>query len=131
MLISVKLPTKKRYNNLCITFGTWKVRRLNQSRSKVAPKAKFLAGLGEKNGWAVPNWKQAFLINSDAELFMYLIQCIRLGSWKVQRLRQVLDVLEEMLQVNVFKWKLCRLDFQSSDFLMGHDVGTWMRLFKQ
>ena len=26
------------------------VRRLNQSRSKVAPKAKFLAGLGEKNG---------------------------------------------------------------------------------
>ena len=26
---------KRRYNNLCIWFGTWKVRRLNQSRSKV------------------------------------------------------------------------------------------------
>ena len=25
---------KIRYNNLCIRFGTWKVRRLNQSRSK-------------------------------------------------------------------------------------------------
>ena len=24
--------------------------------------------------------KQAFLIDSDAELFMYLIQCIRFGS---------------------------------------------------
>ena len=30
-----------RYNNLCITFGTWKFRRLNQSRSK-----------GEIPGWA-------------------------------------------------------------------------------
>ena len=32
---------KIRYNNLCIRFGTWKVRRLNQSRSK-----------GEIPGWA-------------------------------------------------------------------------------
>ena len=31
---------------------------------------------------------QAFLIDSDAELFMYLIQCIRFGSGKVQRLNQ-------------------------------------------
>ena len=30
--------------------------------------------------------KQAFLIDSDAELFMNLIQCIRFGSWKVVRL---------------------------------------------
>ena len=45
-----------RCNNVCIRFGKWKVRRLNQSRSKVTPKAKFPAGLGEKNGWAVPNW---------------------------------------------------------------------------
>ena len=30
--------------------------------------------------------KQAFLIDSDPELFMYLIQCIRFGSWKVRRL---------------------------------------------
>ena len=30
--------------------------------------------------------KQAFQIDSDAELFMNLIQCIRFGSWKVRRL---------------------------------------------
>ena len=47
MLILVKLPAK--YNNLCIRFGTWKVRRLNQSRPKVAQKAKFPAELGEKS----------------------------------------------------------------------------------
>ena len=32
--------------------------------------------------------KQAFLIDSDAERFMYLIQCIRFGSRKVRRLNQ-------------------------------------------
>ena len=47
-----------------------------QSRSK-----------GEIPGWAGREerlsrfrLKQAFLIDSDAELFMYLIQCIRFGS---------------------------------------------------
>ena len=34
--------------------------------------------------------KQAFLIDSDAELFMYLIQRIRFGSWKVRRLNRAL-----------------------------------------
>ena len=34
--------------------------------------------------------KQAFLIDSDAEFFMYLIQCIRFGSWKVRRLNRAL-----------------------------------------
>ena len=29
-----KTASKIRYYNLCIRFGTWKVRRLNQSRSK-------------------------------------------------------------------------------------------------
>ena len=46
----VPASLKIRCNNLCIRFGTRKVRRLNQSRSKVAPKAKFPTGLGEKNG---------------------------------------------------------------------------------
>ena len=32
--------------------------------------------------------KEAFLSDSDAELFMYLIQCIRFGSWKVRRLNR-------------------------------------------
>ena len=57
-----------------------------QSRSK-----------GEIPGWARrkerlsrSKLKQAFLIDSDAELFMYLIQCIRFGSWKVRRLNRAL-----------------------------------------
>ena len=54
MLISIKLHAYKiRYNNLCISFGTWKVWHLNQSRSEVAAKLKFRARLGKKNSWAV------------------------------------------------------------------------------
>ena len=34
--------------------------------------------------------KQAFLIDSDAKLFMYLIQYIRFGSSKVRRLNRAL-----------------------------------------
>ena len=34
--------------------------------------------------------KQAFVIDSDAELFMNLIQCIRFGSWKIRRLNRAL-----------------------------------------
>ena len=32
--------------------------------------------------------KEPFLIDSDAELFMYLIQGIRFGSWKDRRLNR-------------------------------------------
>ena len=35
--------------------------------------------------------KQALLIDSDAELFLYLSQCIRFGSWKVRRLNRALQ----------------------------------------
>ena len=49
--------------------------------------------------------KQAFLIDSDAELFMYLIQCIRLGSWKVRRLSRALTSLE--------KWLCGQMTFQT------------------
>ena len=41
-----------------IELSRWKVRRLNQSFSKVVPKSKFPAGPGGKNGWAVPNWSR-------------------------------------------------------------------------
>ena len=34
--------------------------------------------------------KQAFLVDLDAELFMYLIQCIRFGSGNVRRLNRAL-----------------------------------------
>ena len=80
MLISVKLLTKC----VVIIYASGsvhkKVRRLNQSRSKVAPKAKFPAGLGETERLSHSKLKQAFLIDLDAELFKKLIQCIRLGS---------------------------------------------------
>ena len=62
--LSIGIPS------LSIRFGTWKVRRLNQSRSKVAPKAR------RKERLSRVKLKQAFLIDSEAELFMYLIQCI-------------------------------------------------------
>ena len=71
------------YDNLCIWFRIWKGRRLNQNRSKVDPKSKFSAGLGGKRtAEARSKLKQALLINSDAELFMYLIQCIGLAHEK-------------------------------------------------
>ena len=40
--------------------------------------------------------KQAFLIDSDAELFMYLIQCIRFGSWKDRCLNPALIDLRKL-----------------------------------
>ena len=36
--------------------------------------------------------KQVLLSDSDVKLFMYLIQCIRLGLWKVRSLNQALEV---------------------------------------
>ena len=40
--------------------------------------------------------KQSYLLDSDAELFIYLIQCIRFGSRKVRRLNRALIVLLEV-----------------------------------
>ena len=48
--------------------------------------------------------KQAFLTDSDAEFFMYLIQCIRLRSWKVWRLNRAL----EKTCINVTKFSSLR-----------------------
>ena len=76
MLISVKLPTKY---DVMIIYALGLVHGT-------------LAGVwGEiPAGWASgkerlsrSKLKQAFLIDSDAELFMNLIQCIRFRSWKV------------------------------------------------
>ena len=83
-----RLSVKIRYNNLCIWLGTWKVRRLNQSRSRKP---------GEIPGWArrkerlsLSKFKWPFLTDSDAELLMYLIPGFRFGSWKVRRLNWAL-----------------------------------------
>ena len=60
--------------------------------------------------------KQAFLIDSYAELFMYLIQYIRFGTWKVRRLNQALvplpihRILLEKIEKDLFK-QICFIDF--------------------
>ena len=49
-------------------------------RSKVDPKAEFSGQARWKERLSYSKLKHKFLINLDAELFMYLIQCIRFGS---------------------------------------------------
>ena len=60
---------------------------------------------------------QTFLIDSDAELFMYLIQCIRFGSRKVRRLNRAwgtCDFRYMFLPIHklkqLLKGKACRYD---------------------
>ena len=55
-----------------------------QSRSK----GEILGHARQKERLSRSKLKQEFLIDSDAELFMYLIQCIKLDSWKVRRLNR-------------------------------------------
>ena len=58
--------------------------KLFQSRSKVE-----ILGRARREEWlSRSKLKQAFLIDSDAKLFMYLIQCVRLGSKEFRRLNQ-------------------------------------------
>ena len=52
--------------------GAWNVWWTEPFNSKVALKSKFPTELGG----AVPNCNKAFLIDSDAEIFIYLNQCI-------------------------------------------------------
>ena len=62
--------------------------KLFQSRSKGE-----IPGRARRKEWlSSSKLKQAFLTDSDAEIFMYLIQCIRFGSWKVRRLDRALVV---------------------------------------
>ena len=81
MLISVKLLTKYRgYNNLCIRFGTRNVWCLNQGCSKVDLFVEIPGWAWRKEWLSHSKLKQAFLIDSDTELFMSLIQCFGFGS---------------------------------------------------
>ena len=79
MVISVKLPTK--YGLIIYALGSVHekfgvyikaVPKSLQRRNSRPGNAKRTAGRSEL--------KQAFLTDSDAELFVYLIQCIRFGS---------------------------------------------------
>ena len=73
----------KLHDNLCIRFGTWKVQCPNQSCSK----GEIPSQARRKEQLSHSKLKQ---IDSDAKLFMYLIQCIRLGSWEVRRMNRAL-----------------------------------------
>ena len=74
MLISVKLLTK--YVIIFYALCSASESKPFQSRSKgeIPGKAMRIERLSRSK------LKQAFLVDSDAELFMYLIQCIRFGS---------------------------------------------------
>ena len=71
------LVVKKNCSNLCIRFGTWTVRRLKLSRSTV-----------EISMWATrssfmgrPKLDITDVIDSNVDLFVYLIEGIRFGTW--------------------------------------------------
>ena len=82
MIISVKLLT--RYVIRIYALGSVHIRSSAsesmafQSRSKY--KKLIPSRARRKEQLRRSKLKQAFLIDSDAELFMYLIQCIRFGS---------------------------------------------------
>ena len=55
-------------------------------------KGEILSQARRKDPLSRSKLKQAFLIDSDTELFMYLIQCIRFGLRKVRRLNRALNI---------------------------------------
>ena len=65
----------------------------SQSRSK----GKIIGQARRKERLSRSKLKQVFVIDSDAELFLYLIWCIRLGSWIVRRLNWALAHLHVQL----------------------------------
>ena len=69
---------KIRYNNVCITFGTWKVRRLNQSRSIVEIPGR----VRRDKRLSRSKLKKAFLIDSDVEIIKNIIQFFGLANEK-------------------------------------------------
>ena len=75
MVISVKLPTKK--GLIIYALGSSESKPF-QSRSK----GEILGQARKKERLSRSELNQAFLTDSDAELFVYLIQCIRFGVMK-------------------------------------------------
>ena len=59
--------------------------------------------------------KQVLLINSDAKLLMYLLQCIRFGSWKVRGLNGALIPLTSGIQY--LESRIHGMESQIQDFL--------------
>ena len=65
-----------RYYNSCVKLGTWKGRRLNQNRSKVVPQFEIPGRAEREERLSRSKLKQAFLTDSDAELFIFLINVL-------------------------------------------------------
>ena len=79
MLISIKLITEY----FIIIYALGSVHESSASESKPfqsRSKGEIPGRARRKERLSRSKLKQAFLIDSDAELFMYLIQCIRFGS---------------------------------------------------
>ena len=76
MLIAAELNSKggncsfRRYNNLCNRFGTWKVWRPESKLFQRRPKVEFPGRAGREERLSRSKLKQAFLIDSDAKLFV-------------------------------------------------------------
>ena len=86
MLISVRLLTKHVISqNLCIRFGTLKSSASESKPFQSRFKGEIPSRARRKKRLSHSKLKQAFLTDSDAELFVLLIQCIRFGSRKVRR----------------------------------------------
>ena len=79
MLISVKLLTE--YVIIIYTLGWYMKSSASESKPfQSRSKGEIPGRARRKERLSRSKLKQAFLIDSDAELFMYLIQCIRFGS---------------------------------------------------
>ena len=87
MLISIKLFAKY----VIIIYALGSVHEKFSVWIKAVPKSLQRRNSGRarrKERLSRSKLKQAFLIDSDGELFMYLIQYIRFGSWKDRRLNR-------------------------------------------
>ena len=79
MLLSLKLLTKY----VIIIYALGSIHQISASESKPfqsRSKGEILVNARRKERLSRSKLKQEFLIDSDAELFMYLIQCIKLDS---------------------------------------------------
>ena len=76
--------------------------------SKPFPKPELPAKPGGENAWAFPNW---ILIDSYAELFIYLIQGIRFGSWKDRRLERALVTVIKLYFCLIKQFTVCQLNY--------------------
>jgi len=107
-----------------------KVRYMKSSASESKPfqsrsKGEILGHSRRKERLSRSKLKQAFLIDLYAELFMYLIQCIRFGSWKVRRLNRALGVDNKALIRILLRPRQNDHTFSSNIVFVVHHMG-WL-----